>query len=613
MNNYLASFGPGLANHLWQSTAFAAAAWFATIFLRKHSARVRYGLWLAASIKFLVPFSLLIAAGGLLPKPKQFVAPAMYTAMQVTEQPFADLSSTSVTSLAQTLTLTRRITADIPAVLLTLWFAGVTVVLIVWWMRWRKASMCLHNAVTTDSGREREILHRLEARISGPPDSPLRLKLSAEKIEPSVYGIFRPVLVWPQHLSERLSDEHIEAIMTHELAHARRFDNAAAALHMLVESIFWLHPMVWWMERRMIDERERACDEAVVASGGNPDAYAEGILETCRFCVLSDLPCIAGVTGADLRKRVVGIMTSRMLAPMTWPKKMALGVVALWVLAAPVLLGQLQTPPAFEVASVRKHPPDPSARMISTGSPAGDVSQWVRTNVTAEWLIVSAYGVKDFQIVGGPSWINSEHFDVDAKVDDSAAAQLENLPVQQRVQQMALMLRPLLADRFKLQITRGTKEGTVLALVVVKGGPKLKEVPAPDPHAPLQPVPPITPENLPTPPPGQSFFVMGNGHATLSANALPIARLVDQLSRVLGQQVVDQTGLGGTYQWTLQYAPPPGTPGGMPLSVGAEASSNPDLTSIFTALQEQLGLKLESTKGQIDTITIDHIEEPTPN
>jgi uncharacterized protein (TIGR03435 family) len=272
-------------------------------------------------------------------------------------------------------------------------------------------------------------------------------------------------------------------------------------------------------------------------------------------------------------------------------------------------------PPSFEVASIKKHPPEGGRGMrVTMGGP--DVSRFRASNVTAKMLIATAYSVKEFQISGGPDWMNSERWDIDAKVEDSLVPELQKLPRQQQEVQQALMLRPLLADRFKLQITRSTKEGNVLALVVAKGGPKLKEVPPPDPHAgpgPSSP-PPERGGSPPTPPPGGTMMMMNGstGVATLSSNAIPISNLTNMLSMQVGQQVVDQTGLKGTYQFTLQFAPQMGL-GGMPPPPGAEASSNSDQPSIFTALQEQLGLKLESTKGQIDTITIDRIEEPSEN
>jgi beta-lactamase regulating signal transducer with metallopeptidase domain len=135
--------------------------------------------------------------------------------------------------------------------------------------------------------------------------------LSRDWMEPGMFGILQPVLIWPEGLSERLDDDHIEAVMIHEIAHAKRKDNLTAALHMLVEAAFWFHPLVWWMERRMVEERERACDEAVVEMGSRPGVYAESLLKAVRFCVESPLVCVAGVTGADLNRRVRSIMTLR--------------------------------------------------------------------------------------------------------------------------------------------------------------------------------------------------------------------------------------------------------------------------------------------------------------
>jgi uncharacterized protein (TIGR03435 family) len=274
------------------------------------------------------------------------------------------------------------------------------------------------------------------------------------------------------------------------------------------------------------------------------------------------------------------------------------------------------TLPSFEVASIKPHVSDnqPGVRVMMGSGPNADMSRFHASNVTAKMLIATAYNVKEFQIAGGPSWINSNRFDVDAKVEDSMAARLQKLPREQQQAQQALMIRSLLLTRFALEVTRATKEGPVLALVVAKGGPKLKEVPALDPKAPPGP-PPVMPApgTVPTPAPGQSFMMMINGLATLAANAQKMTNLVNQLSLMLQRPVIDQTGLIGTYQYTLQFTPPNMMgPKGL-LSDDADSSSDSNSASIFTALEEQLGLKLDSTKGPIDTITIDHIEEPSEN
>jgi uncharacterized protein (TIGR03435 family) len=149
---------------------------------------------------------------------------------------------------------------------------------------------------------------------------------------------------------------------------------------------------------------------------------------------------------------------------------------------------------------------------------------------------------------------------------------------------MALMLRSLLADRFKLQTSRSTKDAPAFALVITKGGPKFKEAPPPDPQG----------------NPGYSMN-MGQNGATIKVDGKPISFLVDLLSALLRRPVVDQTGLKSTYAFTLLY------------NQSLDSSPENGPPSIYTALEEQLGLRLENTKAPVDMMTIDHMEEPTPN
>ncbi|HWB33352.1 MAG TPA: TIGR03435 family protein [Acidobacteriaceae bacterium] len=415
---WVAGVGPEVANHLWQSTAFAAAAWLLTLVLRRNHARVRYAVWLAASIKFLVPFSLLIAAGNLLPHPQRAVAPVVYSAMDVVEEPFGPIDFVAAEPVVHVPTLRERVEAAMPVALFALWALGAGLVMVRWGGGWRIARRVLRDAAAVHEGREWEVLRRVEgaagaktqanaqneqrqlqgsfaalrmtttatataeakaeAKASHPSRSEgwatrlwradvggVELRLSAERMEPGMFGVWRPVLVWPRELTARLEDAHIETIMAHELAHVRRRDNLTAALHMLVEALFWFHPVVWWMERRMVAEREQACDEAVVAMGGDAEAYAESLLSTCRFCIESPLACVAGVTGADLKERVLGIVTGRALVRMSWPKRLLLAGAAVCVVAAPVVLGQAKA--ARQIAdAMLKAAPTPLRRLTHT-------------------------------------------------------------------------------------------------------------------------------------------------------------------------------------------------------------------------------------------------------
>ena len=126
--------------------------------------------------------------------------------------------------------------------------------------------------------------------------------------EPAVAGIVRPVLLVPDGIEGWLSTAQLRAVLAHEPCHVRRRDNLKAALHMVVESLFWFHPLVWWLETRLIAERERACDEEVLADGNKATDYAEGIVRVCQNYLESPLRCAAGVGGGDLARRIESIL-----------------------------------------------------------------------------------------------------------------------------------------------------------------------------------------------------------------------------------------------------------------------------------------------------------------
>jgi hypothetical protein len=144
---------------------------------------------------------------------------------------------------------------------------------------------------------------------------------------------------WPHAIATRLEDTHLEAVLAHEVCHVRRRDNLTAALHMVVEAVFWFHPLVWWLETRLVEERERACDEEVLELCGHRRIYAESILKVCEFCVESPLACVSGVTGADLKRRLAQILADRAVLKLTLPKKPLLTATASLVVAVPIVLG----------------------------------------------------------------------------------------------------------------------------------------------------------------------------------------------------------------------------------------------------------------------------------
>jgi bla regulator protein blaR1 len=636
----LRSAGPPIANHFWQSTAFVAAIGLLVLLFGENRARVRYRLWLAASLKFLIPFSALIALGSVIPRSNHAVPvlqSPMISAVQAVAQPF---SAGAATHELNAQSFLQRAKVWLPVVPVLIWALGFAAVFLAWYARWRHVSKILERAIPVDNGREIEILRRIENNTKA--RTLTRFLISSDLLEPGIFGIFHPVLLWPAHLSDRLEDAHLEAILVHEVAHVHRRDNLTALIHMVVEAIFWFHPFVWWIERRMLEERERACDEAVVQLGGQADIYADSLLRVSRFCAELPLPCVSGITGADLSKRIRCIMASR-FTDLGIGKRLTLAALALGVVAGPVAFGLMQEAPptnqilhatgplpSFEVASIK--PAHSGSGFSAIGVPGirAPKDRFIATNITIKSLILWAWSpgnsrpLPEDQVTGGPSWINSDRYDIDAKLEDSQIAALEKLSPWDRSVQVKLMVQSLLGDRFKLVLNDDTTvPRPVYALVIAKGGPKLQETarcstpppgtfPMPPPPPPPPGASPGAPQGAATPPrAGGTQFRPGE----MMACAVPISDLTRELQLELGRPVLDQTGLKGNYNFDLKWTPEVNSPGAMQgPSPGAEAAP-PDASgpSIFTAVQEQLGLKLESTKSSEEAITIAHVEKPSAN
>ncbi|MGO4882758.1 MAG: TIGR03435 family protein [Bryobacteraceae bacterium] len=267
--------------------------------------------------------------------------------------------------------------------------------------------------------------------------------------------------------------------------------------------------------------------------------------------------------------------------------------------------------PAFEVVSIKPNKEGSRGIMIRM-APGG---RFEAKNVTVRFLLQEAYGVKDSQISGAPAWFDSEHYDVEAKADDSFDEVAHRLGRDEQEVQLRQMLQAMLADRLKLVLHHDTKELSEYALVVAKNGPKFHETTAPamDPAAENRPLGPPAPG---APMPRGSIRMTGRGELTLTG--IGITQFADVLSRQLGLLVVDKTGLKGEYDFTLKWTPDEGQGqmfrgAGGPPPDGAPPPPDASGPSIFTALQEQLGLKLESQKGPVDTIVIDHVERPSEN
>ena len=187
---------------------------------------------------------------------------------------------------------------------------------------------------------------RAALRASTPVDLsiPIRSLITPGTAEPGIVGFLRPVLILPDQFIEHLTPRQLGAILTHELCHAPRRDNLFAAVHMAVEAIFWFHPLVWWVGSRLVEERELACDEEVLRMGCEPTDYLEGILKVCRFHTASPLPCVSGVTGGDVKRRLRTIIAGSIAQELSGPRRAALAIIGLAALAAPIAIGVLIAP-----------------------------------------------------------------------------------------------------------------------------------------------------------------------------------------------------------------------------------------------------------------------------
>jgi uncharacterized protein (TIGR03435 family) len=270
----------------------------------------------------------------------------------------------------------------------------------------------------------------------------------------------------------------------------------------------------------------------------------------------------------------------------------------------------------FEVASVKPSPPPTPGtgmRVSMRGGPGtNDPGRVTFENFSLSNLVTIAYGIDNYQLAGGEG-LDSFRFDITAKIPDGATRD-----------DFRLMMQNLLAERFRLSVHHQTKEIQTWELTVGKNGPKLtssvKDVPPPDaaPQAPRAP-PKLGSDGFPVLPPGPGMVMM-NGRARMQMTKTTMEQLAGRLAGQLGRPVTDATGLKGEYDFSLYWvtdsmrsagAPSGASQNGGPAAAEAELDSGPTLPM---AVQDQLGLKLAPTKGQVDVVVIDHIEKvPTEN
>lgn len=440
---------------------------------------------------------------------------------------------------------------------------------------------------------------------------------------PVTIGFLRPHVVLPAAW-QTWPPETLRAILAHEGEHVRRRDTVFLWLALLNRAVFWFHPLAWWLQRHLARLAEEACDTAVVAAGNDPVTYCRALLQCAEAAAVSG-GRVSGVAmtmpGSALPRRVRTILSAthgqsasrRRLACAAF---LSVGSAVVCVAAAPTM--QAQAPAARDAVSAAEvvHPRNQDPPVLSVVKPHRDSASrsalavplngmFRATNVTVMELIAAAYGgylpLDAAHLLGLPSWAKTERFDVEARQEVTA-------PGEDRMDDDAVfaafaMVRGVLAERFGVRAHEESRREAVYALVLA-GAAKLKPTTR-DCEAIAKAGP------FADPPPGvdpESWTPCGIRHrpGELIATGGTMEQLTQRLAEGgVGRPVVDRTGLRGHYDFTVRWTPFQGT------DVSRDGiDSGP---SIFAALPEQLGLKLQSDRAPVRVLVIDRVTRPTAN
>jgi uncharacterized protein (TIGR03435 family) len=496
----------------------------------------------------------------------------------------------------------RAVTAPVMAWVDAVWLVGA----MAFWLRLPSGSVAAarlrSRLVRPAPGEWQQALDRLKSSIR--VSRPVRLLVSSLVQAPAVVGWLRPVVLVPVGALAGLPPEQIEALLLHELAHIRRHDYLVNLLQSVAEALLFYHPAVWWVSGHIRAERELCCDDAAVSISGDVLTYARALaeLESARP---AHRAAVMAATGSSLAHRIARLAGQSRPAPRTISGPGIITAAILLAIAALAVFGQPVDRPKFEVASIK---PSTDRGFMTVRPLPGRLT----ADAPVRLILQNAYSVQAFQIVGGPGWIDSEHYAIEAKAaGDPGRAQI------------FLMLQLLMEDRFHLQTHREARELPVYTLAAAKNGLKLSP-PKEDGCVDSAPgaLPPwaggrIQPPGRGQPPAGPCGRVgvmMEPGGALMQGGKIPMAELIRTLSMLLGRTVVDKTGFTGLFDVRLSFLPDETTAALPPPPPGAASVSSDSMSpSILTALQEQLGLRLESAKGPVEVIVIDHIERPSAN
>jgi bla regulator protein BlaR1 len=495
------------------------------------------------------------------------------------------------------------------AILWAIWGAGMLLcVLPVLAGTWHLRSLRRSSSVCA---RGETLLHRLSAEAGIQRSVAVRVHESIPG--PMTYGILRPVIMLPLDATD-WSEEELCRAMIHELEHVRRGDWLSQYMARIVRALYWFHPLVWIAWRRLSLEAERACDDAVLRRS-EATAYANQlVLLAERLASTATPPLLAMAACRDLSTRVRAVLDGAQARGRAGALPVAAAIVAAALFIAAVAplravrqvqapSGGAQQPPlAFETASVKPNKSGDEERYFRL-DPGGGLTV---VNMQLRDLTTFAYQIQNFQLEGGPDWIASDRFDIVARPE-------REVPSTGGPDPRRMMLRTLLADRFKLVMHKETKELPIFELVLArqdgKLGPQLRPA-AVDCAARAAAARAGTPPPASSGPPGPGSCGSTINPARVRGGGVTLATLASLLEGLARRLVIDRTGLAGNWDFEANYTPDRSQ---LPPGVELPSSIDPNGPSLFTALEEQLGLKLRPARGPVEVLVIDSVQQPTPN
>lgn len=353
---------PLLANHLWLATLLSLIALGAVALLRRAPGRARYAVLLIASAKFALPSAVFASAASRF----GFDLSSLFNSTTPTEAPaFVYQLTAPVTQFEESAGSVLQAAPGHNELFCLLSLISMTVtagLLFLWWRDRRRFRFATRAGSVIGATRERLAMDRVRSWLGLKRE--VRLLLLANRIEPGVWGVFKPVLVLPESMAGQLTDAELEQVMMHEMIHIARWDNLVANLQRMLCCFLWFHPVVWVLDRLLIAERERACDDEVIRLGGTSEVYAASLLKVLRFCLGWNVAGASNATGSNLGRRVERIMSGNVQTNLSMWHRVAVCAIATLVIVLSIAAGLL----ARTSAVAQNKAPD---RGVIEGVPGG--------------------------------------------------------------------------------------------------------------------------------------------------------------------------------------------------------------------------------------------------